>query len=190
MSLGHILLGMLREPASGWDLGQHFDRGARFYWRADLSQIYPALSKLEAEGWVKGRVEKSPIGPDRRVYRITRAGRQELKSWLRSGPLFRTERLAHVAQLIFMDELGDPDETLRFVEEMRDQISARLSSLKAIEAHILRDSNDWEAMTDAEFNQYAALRQGIAVVAARKEWCAETSTRLKRRGTFKRPPGK
>jgi len=50
MSLRHIMLGMLREPHSGYDLKKGFDRSLRNFWRAELSQIYPLLQKMDDEG--------------------------------------------------------------------------------------------------------------------------------------------
>ena len=50
MSLDHILLGLLREPATGYDLGNAFSENVRHFWSAELSQIYPALKRLEQRG--------------------------------------------------------------------------------------------------------------------------------------------
>ncbi len=47
MSLQHILLGLLREPASGYDLKAYFDKSVRYFWAAELSQIYPTLQRME-----------------------------------------------------------------------------------------------------------------------------------------------
>ncbi|MYK68861.1 MAG: PadR family transcriptional regulator, partial [Gammaproteobacteria bacterium] len=43
MSLDHILLGLLRDPATGYDLKSAFSERIRHFWSAELSQIYPAL---------------------------------------------------------------------------------------------------------------------------------------------------
>ena len=37
MSLEHILLGLLREPASGYDLKAIFDERIQHFWAAELS---------------------------------------------------------------------------------------------------------------------------------------------------------
>ena len=50
MSLQHILLGLLREPASGYDLKAYFDSSVRYFWAAELSQIYPTLQRMEKSG--------------------------------------------------------------------------------------------------------------------------------------------
>ena len=53
MSLDHVLLGLLREPASGFDLKGMFDQGIGHFWAAELSQIYPTLKRLERQGWLR-----------------------------------------------------------------------------------------------------------------------------------------
>jgi DNA-binding PadR family transcriptional regulator len=42
------------------------------------ASIYQALERLERRGFVQGRAQGGAAGPDRRVYRLTRAGRAGL----------------------------------------------------------------------------------------------------------------
>ena len=86
MSLEHILLGFLREPASGYDLKSVFASSVRHFWAADLSQTYTTLRRMERQGLVKSKVVTSAKGPDRRVYSISAAGRKTLNTWLTSEP--------------------------------------------------------------------------------------------------------
>src|SRR5438132_4764298 len=51
-------------------------------WRAEFSQIYPALARLRREGHVVLRVLGPRRGPRRNLYRVTAAGRRELRPWL------------------------------------------------------------------------------------------------------------
>ena len=50
MSLEHILLGALREPATGYELGKELAESAGHYWPAERSQIYPTLRRLQQRG--------------------------------------------------------------------------------------------------------------------------------------------
>ena len=59
MSLNHILLGMLKEPGSGYDLGKRFSEGPIHFWSAELSQIYPALRRMTERGWLSCAPEDS-----------------------------------------------------------------------------------------------------------------------------------
>ena len=39
MSLKHIMLGMLREPHSGYDIKKQFEKSLKNFWRAELSHF-------------------------------------------------------------------------------------------------------------------------------------------------------
>ena len=43
------------------------------------STVYPILSRLTREGWVRVRVASSPAGPPRRYYRLTPLGESRLR---------------------------------------------------------------------------------------------------------------
>jgi PadR family transcriptional regulator PadR len=45
----------------------------------DPPSMYRTLRKLEDDGWVSSRWAESEIGPRRRAYRVTAAGRQGLR---------------------------------------------------------------------------------------------------------------
>ena len=109
MSLEHILLSLLDQPASGYDLKREFEAGAATFWPAQLSQVYPTLKRLEARGLLESKSQSSNKGPERRTYVRTETGRQELERWLRSSPQVGRERFAYLGQLSAMGLLGDLD---------------------------------------------------------------------------------
>src|SRR5580765_866726 len=77
-------------------------------WRAELSQIYPALARLRRAGWVHLKVLGPRRGPRRNLYRVTAAGRRELRRWLAVPPPPRSkdEGLVRIA---FLDALPPPE---------------------------------------------------------------------------------
>jgi DNA-binding PadR family transcriptional regulator len=79
-----VVLGLLaEEPLYGYDLLERFrSRSMGFWVEVGKASVYQALRRLEREGLINGRSQEGPEGPDRRVYRITRAGRDRLKSGL------------------------------------------------------------------------------------------------------------
>ena len=182
MSLDHILLGLLREPASGYDLKDAFSESVAHFWSAELSQIYPTLKRLEGRGLLRSRLVPSPKGPDRRVYALTDEGRAELRRWVRSGPEVGTERFAYLAQLYFMDEIEDLRETRAFMSDLRDHLSGRLSALRGIEREIVAAHGDEpERYSDAGFHRFATLRMGIHSLGAKVTWCDLTLAAIDRR---------
>ena len=181
MSLDHILLGLLRDPATGYDLKSAFRERIRHFWSAELSQIYPTLKRLEQRRMLRSRVEPSPRGPNRKVYALTDEGREELLHWLRGGPVVGTERFAYLAQLYFMDAIGDLRETRAFMTGLRDHLARWLAQLQSLEQDITAAHGDPERFGDAGFHRFATLRMGIHSIGSKVAWCDETLAAIDRR---------
>ncbi len=182
MSLDHILLGLLREPATGYDLKNAFSQEARHFWSAELSQIYPALKRLEQRQLLRSGVEPSAKGPNRRVYSLTDEGRAELLDWLHGGPAVGTERFAYVAQLYFMDAIGDLQETRAFMTALRGHLAGWLAGLHAVEREVTSTFGDApERYSDGGFHRFATLRMGIHSIGSKVAWCDETLAAIDRR---------
>lgn len=182
MSLKHILLGLLREPATGYDLKAAFNESISHFWSAELGQIYPTLNRLEDRGLLQSHVEPSEKGPNRRVYSLTGEGHGELLRWLRGGPVVGVERFAYLAQIFFMDTVGDLHETRAFMVALRQRLNEWLGRLRAIETDITSaHGNAPEHYADAGFHQFATLRMGIRSIGSKVEWCDETLAAIDRR---------
>lgn len=182
MSLENILLGLLREAASGYDLKTEFNQTVNYFWPAELSQIYRTLKRLEAAGHLQSRIESSDRGPDRRVYALTVSGHGALRAWLDRAPAFSDERHTYLAQLFFMAELDDLESTLVFVERVREKRAAQLATYRRIERDWLREiEGTIDNAPDHEFHQYLTLRSGLTTTAARLRWCDETIERIRDR---------
>ena len=131
---------------------------------------------------LRSRVEPSPKGPNRRVYSLTGEGRTELLGWLRGGPVVGTERFAYLAQLYFMDAIGNLHETRAFMAGLRDHFGRWLAQLWAVEREVIATYGDAsERYSDAGFHQFAALRMGIHSIGAKVTWCNETLAAIDRR---------
>jgi len=201
VSLDHILLGMLHKPASGYDLKREFEQSVRHFWFAELSQIYPALKKLEQRGLLRSDVVPSTRGPERRVFETTDAGSEELEQWLLSEPLVPKDRISYLAQLFFMGELEDLSASRQFMERLRGAMATRLAVLEAIEAEWMGAMGvppealrvDGGALTelvdDRVFHMYTTLRMGIHSLRSRVEWCNETLDALRARQARRRKFG-
>lgn len=71
-----ILLLLREQAAHGYDL---LERLPLFgFAREDPGRLYRTLRALERDGLVRSAWQPSPGGPDRRMYDLTRAGREEL----------------------------------------------------------------------------------------------------------------
>lgn len=119
MSLPYVLLGLLSEQSrTGYDLERAMREDLDHVWRAELSQIYPALARLRRAGWVHLKVLGPRRGPRRNLYRVTAAGRRELRRWLALPPAPRgkDETLARVA---FLDALLPPERRAALLSQER-----------------------------------------------------------------------
>ena len=182
MHLENILLALLADPSSGYDLKRAFDGVINYFWQADIAQVYRTLQRMEAKGLLKSKEVVSEQGPPRKVYRRTALGRKQVFAWLRGGPDFGTERHTYVAQWVFHHQLDDLGETLRFARRLRDSFAARLELLRGIEAE--EPTTDVQAMSHQELGGYLGLQLGIETTASRVAWCEQTikilEARLKR----------
>jgi len=107
VSLPHVLLGLLHEtPRTGYDLARALREEIEPVWRAEFSQIYPELARLRRAGFVVLRVLGPRKGPRRNLYRITAAGRRELRRWLVEPPPLPRLRDEGLARVAFLDVLA------------------------------------------------------------------------------------
>jgi DNA-binding PadR family transcriptional regulator len=79
-----VVLGLLAEdPMHGYDLLERYRGRSMDLWSGvGRASVYQALRRLEAGGYVTGKDQAGDDGPDRRVYRITRPGRDRLRAGL------------------------------------------------------------------------------------------------------------
>ena len=75
-----VVLGLLAErPMHGYDVLERFrQRGMGFWVELGRASVYQVLKRLERDGLVTGRNQEGRAGPDRRTFRITKAGRERL----------------------------------------------------------------------------------------------------------------
>jgi DNA-binding PadR family transcriptional regulator len=83
MSIRHSLLALLeRGPRHGYQLRGEFDAATGATWPLNVGQVYTTLDRLERDGLVVQ--EGEPDADGRIAYRITDAGRDELREWFGS----------------------------------------------------------------------------------------------------------
>jgi len=102
MSVKHALLGFLNyAPLTGYELKQFFDQSIHHFWNANLSQIYPALNRMKEDGLLTMEVDYQNDKPNRKVYSITDAGREELQRWLLEPVDLPQTRVPFLIQVFF-----------------------------------------------------------------------------------------
>ncbi len=181
MSLQHILLGMLEQPASGYDLKQAFEQQQAHYWSANLAQIYPTLNRMEEKGLLTSTERPSPKGPPRRVYKRTNAGRSALVDWLTEGPEVHTDRLSWLAQVGFLSALDHRSGQVEFLQTLRAEFQRHREELLDIESHWkTADPGFPDTLDEPDLFAHFTLRLGLRKYATIIDWCDECLDRLDR----------
>jgi PadR family transcriptional regulator, regulatory protein PadR len=75
-----ILRTLLPGPSHGHAIARHIQRTTDDLLQVETGSLYPALYRLEANGWIAASWEKSDKGKRARYYRLTPAGRKQLAS--------------------------------------------------------------------------------------------------------------
>lgn len=80
-TLDMIILQTLRwGPRHGYGLAQMIRATSREALRVETGSLYPALQRLEKQGWISADWDVSENGQRVRVYRLTAAGHKQLQS--------------------------------------------------------------------------------------------------------------
>jgi len=66
-------------PLHGWAVSQRLKQVSGNVLQVSDGSLYPALHKLEEEGWIKAEWKTSELGRRAKFYSLTRAGQQQLE---------------------------------------------------------------------------------------------------------------
>jgi PadR family transcriptional regulator PadR len=78
-TLDLLLLKILAlEPLHGWAISQRLKQVSRDVLQVSDGSLYPALHKLEQEGWITAEWKTSELGRRAKFYSLTRLGRGQL----------------------------------------------------------------------------------------------------------------
>jgi DNA-binding PadR family transcriptional regulator len=120
MSVKFAMLGILAEKdLHGYELKSSFDEKVGEFWSLNYGQIYTTLDRLEKENLVTHDMQTQDRRPDRKIYSITRKGREELGEWL-TTPVNKVRALRDefFIKLVFMDK-NDPQSILELIEKQK-----------------------------------------------------------------------
>jgi PadR family transcriptional regulator AphA len=162
----YVILGTLGwRPMSGYEIKSIVDKSTRFFWAASYGQIYPELRRLAAAGLIEGKA--SPQGGRRRnVYRLTRAGRKELRAWLDADPEVFELRDEALLKLFFADATGG------------DSATGTLEAKRRIHEGIAERLKEIEATGRPEGFAHVVLRYGIELNEWTADWCERAGRAL------------
>lgn len=130
MPLQHAVLALLAvRPSYGYDLKDQFEQAVGPQWGLNLGHLYQVLDRLRRDQLVTAQVVPQSQRPDRTMYSITEAGREELDAWL-NEPAVRTRGYRNDFFLKLMAAARRSDTTL--AELIRIQRQAHLQELRTL----------------------------------------------------------
>ena len=82
-------------PRHGWAIAQRIRQMSREVLKVGQGSLYPALHRLEQQGWIAAQWKDSDLGRSAKFYALTREGRKQLDRELGTW-----ERLSSAVQLL------------------------------------------------------------------------------------------
>ena len=177
----YVVLGTiaLRGPSTSYDLKRAVGRSIGYFWHFPHAQLYSEPQRLVELGLLDAETETE--GRRRRTFRLTDAGRKELRAWL-AEPTPEHFQMRDIAELkLFFNEVGEPGDVARLA---REQVAAHRERIAVYE-----DMQARYADLDAVAKRMITLRLGLEMEhAALRFWSAlldevgPSSSRTRRAG--------
>jgi PadR family transcriptional regulator, regulatory protein AphA len=163
MDVKTLCLGALTTgEKTGYEIKRCFEEAFSHFFAAGYGSIYPALDELTRRGLVTCTVVEQDKRPDKKVYRLTEAGRRALVDDLRSTPprhKIRSEFLV----LMYFAQLLPPERLGEVMDEMVAHWDGLLRELEAAEERCLMSGDHTPG---ARFT----IGYGRAVIAAARDY--------------------
>ena len=163
----NILLGLLsHEPMTGYDMKKRIDKPIGLFWQAGYGSIYPALARLEKQGYVTKR-NVSTSGREKIEYEITDTGKAKLNDWV-CEPATRDEMHTEtMLKIFFGSEAGK--------ETAKTHIDVFEKKCKSVLPELERSISVLKELDSEEAHEYYMLTAmfGAKVYKAYLEWCKE-----------------
>lgn len=186
MSVSHTLLGVLLDaPAHGYSIRKRLEEMLSKDLGLNDGQLYPALAKLEARGWITKEVVEQRSHPTKHLYRVSEAGREAFQRWLEGGaPDEAGERLGFFWRDAFLQRCSffgnlSPDAAATQVRTRLEETSRRAERLERVLADLdQRQADPYRRMI---------LEYGVRLQRMREQWLEELLARATEPSMEKRP---
>lgn len=143
MSLRFTILGLLHyRDLHGYRIKEVIEENFNHMWTINFGQIYPNLKKMLGEDLITVREvnQNGEKGPPRKLYSITKLGREEFNRWLAESPeknmLLRDPFLMRFVFFGF----GESERAIEIIDEQIVEYKAQLTKRKK-NLESLRDNN-------------------------------------------------
>lgn len=129
----YVILGALMSgPKHGYEIMHFLGSALEATWRVSRSQLYVLLKRLEREGCLVSSSESLGLRPPKRVFHLTRKGKEVFLEWLNSPVKHpRDFRMEFLCKMFFFDHLSLPglrstvETQIKVLEQLLENIQAR-----------------------------------------------------------------
>jgi DNA-binding PadR family transcriptional regulator len=169
----YAVLGLLTfGERSGYELDKLAGRSIGYFWQPAKSKIYAILPRLVERGLAEVSDVAQTGRPDKRVYRLTKAGSRELRRWLDNGEPPRGVARDGLLLKLFFGAHGDPEVLRAQIAGRQERAERHLAALEEIERTIDREE---------DFFPYLTLLHGLEDARSTIAWCKQAVRLLDRR---------
>jgi DNA-binding PadR family transcriptional regulator len=171
MALREVILTVLTQGRmTGYEITKNFDDVLSYFWRASHQQVYRELARLSDDGCVAHELVEQAGKPNKKIYRLTDRGREELASWVATETELPRPQYDLLIKLLAAPTVGG-DVLLREIERQQAGTRAFLAMLQAKQQFCLRLPE--ENLSEYDRILFLALRRGLLLVEAQLEWLGE-----------------
>ncbi|KQV04753.1 MULTISPECIES: PadR family transcriptional regulator [unclassified Kitasatospora] len=182
MALRHaVLAALLDGEYSGYQLAKAFDIGVANFWHALPQQLYAELAKLEKEGLLSGRQVLQEGRPNKRLFRVTEAGRAELEAFAETvaKPSFIRDDLMVKVQAA--DLIGTAA-VIAQLEERAEVSKGKVEFLTELLRTLRGGAEEDEYLRHGErIGPYLTCLRGVAFEQETRDWCLRIAAVLRAR---------
>ncbi|REK86256.1 PadR family transcriptional regulator [Streptomyces inhibens] len=171
MSLKYALLAALLEgEASGYDLAKVFDVAVANFWSATPQQLYREMERLAEEGLIDARLVQQERRPNKRMFTLTEAGREDLRAFTTAPPrptAIRDELMVKIQAV----DTGELDAARALIEERMEWARGKIAHYERLRDRLLDGRSEDEYVRDAErIGPYLTLMRGRAFEEENLRW--------------------
>lgn len=164
-TLSLAILGLIAQrPGSGYDIRKVFATTPMGSFSSSPGAIYPALKRLEKNGWVRGEIQNEGMLRPKQVFSLTDEGKRALRERLLL-PVTRDDIIWNLDGLIlrfaFMELVVGREATLQFLHQYQREAESYVESLE-------RTREEMKAQMNTSAN--LALEHGIESYRMNADW--------------------
>src|SRR3954454_21268490 len=166
-----MLAALLEGEASGYELSKRFDVSVANFWSATPQQLYRELERLESDGLVEARLVEQRRRPNKRVFTLTSAGREELHDFT-AAPARPTALRDDLAVKLQAIDVGDADAVRDALAVRLEHARAKLDLYERLRDDLLQGRGEDEFVQEAErIGPYLTLIGGLMYERENIRWC-------------------